>query len=57
MKKYNHALSKRGITQRKQLRQPVIENFFGIMKSEFFYLKEFESVEHFKPELAKYIHY
>ena len=27
------------------------------MKSEFLYLKEFESVEHFKQELAKYIEY
>ncbi len=26
----------------------VMENFFGIMKSEFLYIKEFESVEHFK---------
>lgn len=35
----------------------VIENFFGIMKSELLYLKEFESVEHFKLELEKYIEY
>lgn len=35
----------------------VIENFFGIMKSELLYLNEFESVEHFKRELAKYIDY
>ncbi|WP_182200144.1 IS3 family transposase, partial [Paraliobacillus salinarum] len=35
----------------------VIENFFGIMKSEFLYYKEFESVEHFKQELEKYIEY
>ncbi|WP_338754370.1 IS3 family transposase [Bacillus sp. FJAT-52991] len=35
----------------------VMENFFGIMKSEFLYLKEFESVEHFKLELEKYIDY
>lgn len=34
-----------------------MENFFGIMKSEFLYLKEFESVEHFKKELEKYIEY
>lgn len=27
------------------------------MKSEFLYLKEFESIEHFKEELEKYIHY
>lgn len=26
----------------------VIENFFGIMKSEFLYLNEFESIEQFK---------
>ncbi len=35
----------------------VIENFFGIMKSEFLYRKEFESITHFKQELAKYIDY
>jgi len=26
----------------------IIESFFGIMKSEFLYLKDFESIEHFK---------
>ena len=35
----------------------VMENFFGILKSEFLYLKEFESIEHFKEALEKYIHY
>lgn len=34
-----------------------MENFFGIMKSEFPYLNEFESVEHFKKELKKYMEY
>ncbi|RNB78755.1 IS3 family transposase, partial [Brevibacillus fluminis] len=34
-----------------------IENFFGILKSEFLYMQEFENVEHFKQELAKYIDY
>ena len=29
----------------------VMENFFGILNSEFLYLKEFESIEHFKKEL------
>lgn len=33
----------------------VIESFFGIMKSEFLYLKDFESIEHFKQELENYI--
>ena len=26
----------------------VIENFFGLLKSELLYLQEFESMEHFK---------
>ena len=62
MKQYHHALKERGITQSMSRKgncydNAVIENFFGIMKSEFLYLKEFESVEHFKQELAKYIDY
>lgn len=62
MKQYRHALCEHGITQimsRKGNRydNAVMENFFGIMKSELLYLKEFEIVEHFKQELAKYIEY
>ncbi len=62
MKQYRHSLNKRGITQSMSRKgncydNAVIENFFGIMKSELLYLKEFESVEHFKQELAKYIEY
>jgi putative transposase len=62
MKKYQHSLSTRGITQSMSRKgncydNAVIENFFGIMKSEFLYLKEFESIEHFKQELEKYIEY
>ncbi|KAA6316641.1 hypothetical protein EZS27_033078, partial [termite gut metagenome] len=34
-----------------------MENFFGLLKSEFFYLQEFESVEEFIRELDKYIDY
>ena len=29
----------------------VIENFFGLLKSELLYLREFESMEQFKEEL------
>lgn len=62
MKQYHHSLNKRGITQSMSRKgncydNAVIESFFGIMKSELLYLKEFESVEHFKQELAKYIEY
>ncbi|MFY0521610.1 IS3 family transposase, partial [Lysinibacillus sp. UGB7] len=62
MKQYRHALQKRGIAQSMSRKgncydNSIMENFFGIMKSEFLYLKEFESVEHFKKELDKYITY
>jgi putative transposase len=62
MHQYRSALKKRGITQSMSRKgncydNAVIENFFGIMKSELLYLQEFESVEHFKVELAKYIEY
>ncbi|WP_369792394.1 IS3 family transposase [Lysinibacillus sp. BF-4] len=62
MKQYRYALESRGIVQSMSRKgncydNSVIENFFGIMKSEFLYLKEFESVEHFKKELENYIHY
>lgn len=62
MKQYRHALKEHGITQSMSRKgncydNAVIENFFGIMKFEFLYLKEFESLEHFKQELEKYIHY
>ncbi|MFJ8246779.1 IS3 family transposase [Peribacillus asahii] len=59
MKQYRHALESRGILQSVSRKgncydNAVMENFFGIMKSEFLYIKEFESVEHFKSELEKY---
>ncbi|GIO35135.1 transposase [Paenibacillus albilobatus] len=62
MKKYRHALEKRNIKQSMSRKgncydNAVIENFFGIVKSEFLYFKEFESIAHFKKELSKYIDY
>ncbi|WP_139377678.1 IS3 family transposase [Solibacillus isronensis] len=62
MKQYRHALQSRGIVQSMSRKgncydNSVMENFFGIMKSEFLYLKEFESVEHFKQQLENYINY
>ena len=35
----------------------VIENFFGLLKSELLYLQEFQSMEHFKQELIEYLDY
>lgn len=62
MEKYRKRLQSRGIVQSMSRKgncydNAVMENFFGIMKSEFLYLKEFESVEHLKKELEKYIEY
>jgi putative transposase len=62
MKQYHHTLKEHGITQSMSrkgncLDNAVMENFFGLLKSELLYLKEFESMEHFKVELEKYIYY
>jgi putative transposase len=62
MKQYRHALNERGVKQSMSRKgncydNAVIENFFGIMKSEFLYLNEFESIEQFKQELSTYIDY
>ncbi|MBO1515098.1 IS3 family transposase, partial [Metabacillus bambusae] len=35
----------------------VMESFFGLLKSELLYLKEFESMEHFNQELEDNIYY
>ena len=35
----------------------VIENFFGLLKSELLYLQRFESMEHFKKEPVDYLDY
>ena len=35
----------------------MMENFFGLMKSELLYLQEWDSVEQFEKELVKYIRY
>lgn len=62
MKQYQHELRVRGIRQSMSrkgncLDNAVIENFFGLLKSEFFYLSEFKTVEQFFSELDAYIHY
>ena len=62
MEKYHKTLKKNHIIQSMSrkgncLDNAVIENFFGLLKSELLYLKEFESMEHFKVELENYIDY
>ena len=35
----------------------IMENFFGLLKSELLYLREFESLEEFRKKNKKYIDY
>lgn len=59
---YQNMLKEKGITQSMSrkgncLDNAVIENFFGILKSELLYLQEFVSMEQFILELKEYIDY
>jgi len=59
---YQQTLKKYGITQSMSrkgncLDNAVMENFFGIMKTELLYLQQFSDMEVFKRELRKYINY
>jgi transposase InsO family protein len=62
MKKYQFRLKQKGIIQSMSrkgncLDNSVIENFFGLLKSELLYLKKFSTFEHFRNELEDYIEY
>lgn len=62
MSQYQQALKKNNIQismSRKGncLDNAVMENFFGTLKSELFYLKKYQSVNHLKKEINEYIHY
>ena len=61
-KQYQQMLQEKGIRQSMSrkgncLDNAVVENFFGLLKSELLYLQEFESMEHFKQELIEYLDY
>lgn len=61
-KRYQRMLRKKGVRQSMSrkgncLDNAVIENFFGLLKSELLYLQEFESMEQFKNELIDYLDY
>ena len=60
--RYQQTLKDYGITQSMSrkgncLDNAVMENFFGIMKSELLYLQKFSDMDDFKRQLKKYIHY
>ena len=61
-KQYQRMLQEKGIRQSMSrkgncLDNAVMENFFGLLKSELLYLQEFDSMEHFKRELIDYLDY
>jgi len=62
MKQYQNLLKEKGITQSMSrkgncLDNAVIENFFGIIKSELYYLKKYSSVVELKKDIKDYINY
>lgn len=61
-KQYQRMLKEKGIQQSMSrkgncLDNAVIENFFGLLKTELLYLQKFESMEHFRVELIEYLDY
>ena len=61
-KQYQQMLKRKGIRQSMSrkgdcLDNAVVENFFGLLKSELLYLQKFDSMEHFKQELIDYLDY
>ena len=62
MKQYQQLLKDKGIRQSMSrkgncLDNAVMENFFGLLKTELLYLQEFQSIDHFVQELIDYLDY
>jgi putative transposase len=62
MKRYQNQLKEKGIIQSMSrkgncLDNAIIENFFGVLKSELYYLNKYKSVEQLKKEIDIYIKY
>lgn len=62
MKQYQYLLKEKGIKQSMSrkgncLDNAIIENFFGTLKSELFYLKKYSSINQLKQEIIEYIDY
>lgn len=62
MKNYQMRLKEKGVRQSMSrkgncLDNAVMENFFGVLKTELLYIQEFESIYHFKKELIDYLDY
>jgi putative transposase len=61
-KHYQDMLKSKGVRQSMSrkgncLDNAVMENFFGLLKSELLYLQDFDSIDHFKAEFINYMDY
>lgn len=61
-KEFQRLLKRKGVQQSMSrkgncLDNSVMESFFAVLKSELLYLKKFDSMEHFRFELIKYLSY
>ena len=61
-RQYQGMLKDKGVRQSMSrkgncLDNAVMENFFGLLKSELLYLQDFDSLEHFRAELIEYLDY
>lgn len=62
MKQYQHILNKKGIVQSMSrkgncLDNAIIENFFGTIKSEMFYVKKYISLKDLQNDIIEYVEY
>ena len=62
MKQYQYLLKEKGIIQSMSrkgncLDNSVMENFFGLLKSELFYMKEYKTIEELETDIIEYIDY
>jgi putative transposase len=59
MKQYQHLLKEKGIRQSMSrkgncLDTALAENFFGLLKSELFYMKEYKKIEELEKDIIEY---
>lgn len=62
MKRYQHLLQEKGIRQSMSrkgncLDNSLAENFFGLLKSELFYMNKYEKIEELEKDIIEYIDY
>ena len=62
MKQYQHLLKEKGIRQSMSrkcncLDNSLAENFFGLLKSELFYMKDYKTIEELEKDIIEYIDY